>query len=99
MTCWPLPKFLFLALGALIYVGLPPVTTDSASCFNASQLSINTINLFAHYFEAKVGRGRLLEYSICLVHMPLSPFLAIFNMHKVNNHDDYRSFLEERQLL
>ena len=27
--------------------------------------------LFAHYFEAKVGRGVLLEYSICLVLTPL----------------------------
>ena len=76
-----------------------PLSPLTVQVLIASQLSINTITLFAHYFEAKVGRGRLLEYSICLVHMPLSLFLAIFNMHKVNNHDDYRSFLKERQLL
>ena len=92
MTCWPPPRFLFLAMGALAYVRLAPVTTDIASCFNASQLTINTIVLFAYYFEAKVGRRRLLEYSICLVHMSLPLFLAIFNTHEVNNHDDDHSF-------
>ena len=30
--------------------------------------------LFAHYFEAKVGRGHLLGYSICI--HPLPPFLC-----------------------
>ena len=32
---------------------------------------------FAHNFEAKVGRGHLLEHSIHLVHMP-PPFLTLF---------------------
>ena len=47
------------------------------------------------YFEAKVGRGHLLEYSISLVHMPPPSFLAIFNKGEV----DSWGFLEERQLL
>ena len=49
---------------------------------------------FAHYFEAEVGRGCLLEYSICLMHMPLPPFLLIFNTHRVDKHDNCHGFLE-----
>ena len=32
---WPLPRFLLLTLETRTYVGLSPVTTDDASCFNA----------------------------------------------------------------
>ena len=41
---------------------------------------------FAHYYEVKVGREHLLEYSICLVHMPPPDpsFLTILITRKVN---------------
>ena len=42
LVCWPLPRFLLLALGTQAYTGLSPVTTDNPSCFDASQLSMNT---------------------------------------------------------
>ena len=39
---WPPPTLLLLMLGQQVYTGSSPVTTDDASCFNASRLSINT---------------------------------------------------------
>ena len=66
MTCWPLPRFLFLALGALAYVGLPPVTTDSASCFNASRLSINTILHTTSKQECGEGVCSNIQFVLCI---------------------------------
>ena len=37
----------------------------------------------------------MLKYSIHLVHTPLDPFLAIFNMHEDDNHYNCHGFLEE----
>lgn len=37
--------------------------------------------LFAHYFEAKVWRRHLLEYSIHFVHMPPSSFPCNLFIH------------------
>ena len=50
---------------------------------------------FAHYYEVTVGREHLLEYSICLVHMPPPDpsFLTILITLKV----DSWVFLEEWQ--
>ena len=50
--------------------------------------------LFAHYFEAKVGRGRSVGYSIHLMHMSHPTFLKIFITWEV----DSQGFLEEQQL-
>ena len=47
---------------------------------------------FAHYFEAKVGRGRLVEYSITLVHTP-TRFIAMLHSCMV---DDCSDIMEER---
>ena len=52
---------------------------------------------FAHYFEAKVGRGCLLKDSICLWHMPISSILRN-NTLKVNNCSDCGGFMEGWQL-
>ena len=52
---------------------------------------------FVHYFEPKIGRGRLLEYSICLVHTP-SPSVPCNNTCEVDNCYNCRSFLAEWQL-
>ena len=46
---------------------------------------------FAHYFEAKVGRGHLLKYLISLERTPLVPHDV---MHEVGNHDDCCRFQE-----
>ena len=53
-------------------------------------------SFFAHHFEAKVGRGCLLKYSIRVYALP--SFLAIFNTCEVDHQDDCYGFLEEWQL-
>ena len=52
---------------------------------------------FAHYFEAKAGRDHLLQYSIHLVHTPLTSFLTILNMYMVDNHDNCCGFLKKHR--
>ena len=42
LVCWPPARLLLVTLGMQTYAGSSPVTTDDASCFDASQLSINT---------------------------------------------------------
>ena len=41
LVSWPLVRFLLLTLGMRAYVESSPITTDDASCFGASWLSIN----------------------------------------------------------
>ena len=53
--------------------------------------------LFAHYFEAKVGRGRSVGYSILPLHMSPPTFLKIFITWELEV--DSQGFLEEQQLL
>lgn len=42
--------------------------------------------IFAHYFEAKVGSGHLLEYLISLVHSPLYGSLQCYTRGLVTYH-------------
>ena len=58
---WPMLRCLLLALGTQAYTGSSPVTTDAASCFDASRLSMNIPYFFdfaAHFvwllFEGRV---------------------------------------------
>lgn len=50
-----------------------------------------------HAFMANVGRGRLLDYSHRLLHMPLPLFLTIYITSEANNHNGCCDFLKEPQ--